>query len=339
MVLMNDTSPQSARSDEDPEGASLRERLRSHLLAHLPEAGDHISALPGLTLYRRDSPTEPASMLYEPSVGFVVQGRKRVILGSDAYEYDPAKFVLTTMDLPTISHVLEASSSRPCLSMMLKLDFAMVQAVGGEIDLQGIAATNNAESGMTFGHMTTELLDAFVRLSALADKPQDMAIMAPLMQREITYRLLMGPSGGHLRRIARQDPRRDKILAAIAWLREHYAEAIRIEDLAERAAMGVSTLHHHFNAITHMSPLQYQKHIRLHEARRLLLTEGLDATSAAYRVGYESVTQFSREYRRLLGNPPIRDISLLRGGLNEQAAQTREAIGDVPDPDTVDSLD
>ncbi|MGJ7499577.1 AraC family transcriptional regulator N-terminal domain-containing protein [Variovorax sp. ZT5P49] len=318
MVLMNDAQLQPTRPDEDSKGAWLRARLRSHLLAHLPKAGDHVSALPGLTLYRRDGPTGPASMLYESSVGFVVQGRKRVVLGSDAYEYDAAKFVLTAVDLPTISHVLEANPSRPCLSMMLKLDFAMVQAIGGEIDLQGIAATSNAESGMTFGHMTTELLDAFVRLSALADKPQDIAIMAPLVLREITYRLLMGPSGSHLRRIARQDPRRDKILIAITWLREHYAEAIRIEDLAEIAAMGVSTLHHHFSAITHMSPLQYQKHIRLHEARRLLLTEGLDATSAAYRVGYESVTQFSREYRRLFGNPPIRDISLLRGGLDEQ---------------------
>jgi len=318
MVLMNDARPQSAQSAEDSEGASLRARLGSRLLAHLPETGDHASALPGLTLYRRDRPTEPASVLYEPGVAFVVQGRKRVVLGSDAYEYDAGKFVLTAVDLPTIAHVLEANPSQPCLSVMLKLDLAMVQTVGGEIDLQGIAVMNNAESGMTFGHMTTELLDAFVRLFALADKPQDIAIMAPLVLREITYRLLMGPSGGHLRRIAKQDPRYDRILAAIAWLREHYAEAIRIEALAEIAAMGVSTLHHHFSAITHMSPLQYQKHIRLHEARRLLLTERLDATSAAYRVGYESVTQFSREYRRLFGNPPIRDISLLCGGLKEQ---------------------
>ncbi len=304
MVLMNDARPQSARSDEDTEDASLRARLRSHLLAHLPEAGDHVSALPGLSLYRRDSPTEPASMLYPPSVGFVAQGRKRVVLGSDAYEYDAAQFVLTTMDMPTISQVLQASPARPCVSMMLKLDFALVQAVGGDIDLQGFAAAGNAESGMAFGPMPTELLDAFVRLLALADKPRDMAIMAPLVLREITYRLLTGPSGGHLRRIARQDPRHDKILTAIAWLRGHYAKPIRIEALAEIAAMGVSTLHHHFSAITHMSPLQYQKHIRLHEARRLLLTERLDASAAAYRVGYESVTQFSREYRRLFGNPP-----------------------------------
>lgn len=317
-VLMNDARPRPARSDEDSQRASLRARLRSHLLAHLPEAGDHVSALPGLTLYRRDRPTEPASMLYEPSVGFVVQGRKRVVLGSDAYEYDAAKFVLTAVDLPTISHVLEANPSQPCLSVMLKLDFAIVQAVGGEIDLQGLAVTSSAESGMAFGYMPTELLDAFVRLLALADKPRDIPIMAPLVLREITYRLLMGASGGHLRRIAIPDPRCDKIFAAIAWLREHYAEAVRIEALADIAAMGVSTLHHHFSAITHMSPLQYQKHIRLHEARRLLLTERLDATSAAYRVGYESVTQFSREYRRLFGNPPIRDISLLRRGLNEQ---------------------
>jgi len=310
---MNEVRLEPARSDDDSESASLRARLRSRLLAYLPETGDHVSALPGLTLYRRDRPTEPASMLYEPSIAFVVQGRKRVVLGPADYEYDAASFVLTAVDLPTISHVLEADPSQPCLSVMLKLDLAMVQAVGGEIDLQGIPTSSTSDSGMTLGNMTTELLDAFVRLSVLADKPHEMSVMAPLVMREIIFRLLMGPSGGHLRRIARQDPRCDRIAATITWIREHYAEAIRIEALAEIAAMGVSTLHHHFSAITHMSPLQYQKHIRLHEARRLLLTEQVDATSAAYRVGYESVTQFSREYRRLFGNPPIRDISLLRG--------------------------
>ncbi|MEJ0099358.1 MAG: AraC family transcriptional regulator [Pseudomonadota bacterium] len=310
---MNENRLQPAWSDEDPEGAVLRARLRSRLLRHLPETGDHAGALPGLTLYRRDRPTRPASVLYEPSIAFVVQGRKRVVLGVDAHEYDAANFVLTALDLPTISHVLEANPGQPCLAVMLKLDLAMVQTVGSEIDVQGISTASRPASGLTLGRMTTELLDAFLRLSTLADQPHDIAIMAPLLMREITYRLLTGPSGAQLRLIARRDPGCGRVAAVVTWLRTHYAEPIRIETLAEIAAMGVSTLHRHFNAITRMSPLQYQKHIRLHEARRLLLVGQVDATSAAYRVGYESVTQFSREYRRLFGNPPIRDVSLLRG--------------------------
>jgi AraC-like DNA-binding protein len=234
------------------------------------------------------------------------------VLGSETYEYGAGSFVLTAVDLPTIAQVLDGSEFYPFLSIMLKLDLAVVQEVGGEIDLHGLRASG-IPSAMAVGSVTADLLDAIMRLAALSDTPRDIPIMGRLVLREVVYRLLVGPAGARLRQIAIQGTQCHRIAGVIAWLRRHHAEPVRIEALAEMAAMGVSTFHHHFSAITRMSPLQYQKQIRLHEARRLLLTEPVDAGTAAFRVGYESVTQFSREYRRLFGNPPIRDISLLRG--------------------------
>lgn len=311
MLLLEDQEAGPDRPAED-ERATLRGRLAERMLRQLPGPGDHDSAVPGLSFYRRDTFCEPVSALYEPSLSLVVQGRKRVVLGSETYEYDAGRFVLTSVDLPTIAQVLDGSEAYPFLSIMLKLDLAIVQEVGGEIDLHGLRP-GGAASAMAIGSVTADLLDAILRLAALADSPRDIPIMGRLVLREIVYRLLVGPAGARLRELAMQGTRCHRIAGVIAWLRAHYAEPVRIEALAEMAAMGVSTFHHHFAAITRMSPLQYQKRIRLHEARRLLLTEAVDAGTAAFQVGYESVTQFSREYRRLFGNPPMRDIALLRG--------------------------
>jgi AraC-like DNA-binding protein len=296
----------------DDEDAVFDARLAERILDKLPQAGDHDTAIPGLSFYRRDSFCPPASTLYEPSLSLVVQGRKRVVLGAQTYEYGAGHFMLTSVNLPTIAQVLDGSESYPFLSILLKLDIATVKEVGAEVDLQGVRP-GTVEAGMAVGIMTPDLLDAIVRLAAFSDTPHDIPIMGKLVLREVVYRLLMGSAGAHLRQIAMLGSQCGRIASVIAWLREHYAEPIRIEELAEMAAMGVSTLHHHFSGITRMSPLQYQKHIRLHEARRLMLTEALDASTAAFRVGYESGTQFSREYRRLFGNPPIRDVALLRG--------------------------
>lgn len=293
----------------DDERSVARARLAACVLRHLAQEGDCYSAVPGLSLHRRDAFCEPVCAFYEPSLSLVVQGRKRVLMGSEAYEYDAGRFMLTSVDLPTISQVLDGTKAKPFLSIMLKLDLAVVQEVRGEVDLHGL---HGGGSGMMIGTVTADLLDAIVRLAALADAPKDIPVIGQLAVREIVYRLLVGPAGAQLRQIAMQGTRCNRIARAIAWLRENYAEPVRIEVLADMAAMGVSTFHHHFSAITKMSPLQYQKRIRLHEARRLLFTESLDASTVAFRVGYESGTQFSREYRRLFGNPPIRDISLLR---------------------------
>ncbi len=294
------------------ERAIARARLADRILHDLAGADDRQSAVPGLSFYRRGSACDPASAFYEPSLSLVVQGRKRVMVGANVYEYDACRFMLTSVDLPTIAQVLDGSETHPFLSLMLKLDLAAVQAVGAEIDLEGIA-TSDAGTGMTIGVVTAGLLDAILRLAALADVPRDIPILGRMVLREVIYHLLVGPAGGQLRQIARHGTQHNRIATIISWLRAHYAEPASIEVLADMAGMGVSTFYHHFNAITRMSPLQYQKQIRLHEARRLLLTERLDAGTTAFRVGYESVTQFSREYRRLFGNPPIRDIALLQG--------------------------
>lgn len=295
----------------DDERMVLRERLAERILRHLPEAGDHQSAAPELAFFRRNGYTEPMSVVYPPSLSLVVQGRKRVVLGSETFEYDEGRFVLTSVDLPTVAQALDGNAAYPFLSLKLTLDLPLVREVAADIALHGPHA-DHVGPGMTVGVATAELLDAIGRLAALADTPQDLPILGRLVLREIVYRVLVGHAGAQLRQIARHGSRGDRLAGVIAWLRDHYAEPIRIEELADKAAMGVSTLHHQFVALTRMSPLKYQKQLRLHEARRLLLTEELDAASVAFRVGYESTTQFSREYRRLFGNPPMRDISRLR---------------------------
>jgi AraC-like DNA-binding protein len=289
----------------------LRDRLARRICALLPGDGEHASTVPGLLLVRRNDPCDAVSALYEPSLALPVQGRKRVALGADRIEYDPDHFLLTSVDLPTMSQVIEASPARPFLTVMLRLDLSVAQEVAAEVDAQGVAHPA-PRAPMALGAVTPDLLDAVLRLEALADRPGDIAFMGRLLMREIVYRLLLSPAGAWLREIAMLGTRCNRVAGTIAWLRENHARAVRVEELAEMAAMGVSTFHHHFRGITRMSPLQFQKKIRLHEARRLLLVEPIDAATAALRVGYESATQFNREYRRLFGNPPMRDIAALR---------------------------
>jgi len=310
MGSMDGLRPLPTADDDMRETA--RARLAAHLLRRLPGPGDHHSLVPGLSLYRRDGFCPPVSTLYEPSLSLVVQGRKRVVLGAETHEYGAGEFALTSVDLPTIAQVLDGAETYPFLSILLKLDPTAVKAMAAEIDLEGIPVTV-AGSAMAVGTASANLLDAISRLAALEDCPGDIPILGRMALREIVYRLLTGPASARLRLMVTSGTRCERIGQAIEWLRHHFAEPVRVETLAETAAMGVSTFHHHFVAITRMSPLQYQKRLRLHEARRLMLAEGLDAAAAAFRVGYESATQFSREYRRLFGAPPIRDVAALRG--------------------------
>lgn len=310
-MLLTTIDPPAPEDGERPRLDSLRRLLAQRIGKLLPGDGEHYSNVPDLILVRRNSPCEAVSALYEPSLALPVQGRKRVILGTDRIEYDADHFLLTSVDLPTMSQVIEANPARPFLAIMLKLDLSIVQQVAADIDSQGIT-NGEPRSPMALGAVTADLLDAVIRLEALSDRPSDIPFMRKLLMREVIYRLLLSPAGAWLREIAMLGTRCNRIAGVIAWLRENHARPVRVEELAEMAAMGVSTFHHHFSGITRMSPLRFQKQIRLHEARRLLLTEPIDAATAALRVGYESPTQFNREYRRMFGNPPIRDIAAFR---------------------------
>ena len=268
-----------------------------------------------LTLVRRDAPTSTTSYMHEPSICLIAQGAKRVLLGDETYVYDAHHFLLASVDLPIMAQVLEASPEKPYLGLMLKLDPREIAQLMADSSLPP-PRTQHEDRGMAVGELSEPLLCAFLRLLDLLEEPEHIPILAPLVQREILYRLLIGPQGPRLRQIGAAGCRSHQIARAIDWLKANFAQPLRIDDLATQVRMSTSAFHHHFRALTAMSPLQYQKWLRLHEARKLMLTERLDAANAAFQVGYESPSQFSREYSRLFGAPPLRDIR----SLNHMAA-------------------
>ena len=281
-------------------------------IARWTEKGAQLmTAIPGLSLYRRDAPTQPTSSMQEPSLCLIAQGVKRVLLGDDTYVLDVHHFLITSVDLPTVVQIIQASREKPYLSLLLQLDQREMAQLMVDSHLPSPRAQQSSR-GMATGEVTLPLLTACQRLIDLLAAPQDIPILAPLIQREILYRLLVGDQGARLRQIASAGSQSHQIAQAIEWLKRHYTLPLRIEDLAAHVHMSPSTFHHHFRALTAMSPLQYQKWLRLNEARRLMLTERLDAATTAFQVGYESPSQFSREYRRVFGAPPLRDITYLR---------------------------
>lgn len=269
------------------------------------------TGIPGLTLYRVTEPGQPFSSIYEPSVSLIIRGRKRVVVGAAILDYDESNFLLTAIDLPTTVQILEASDAEPYYAALLRLDLERLRNIIVQHDVRP-GATPQGEMGIAVGTATTELFDALARLVALMKTPRDIPFLATHTHEEILYRLLSGEQGEYLRRIALTGTQTNRVAKAISWLKQNYMAPLRVEQLAEIARMGVSTLHHHFRAMTAMSPLQYQKHLRLHHARELMLSEAADAATAAFRVGYESATQFSREYRRMFGAPPMRHIKAIQ---------------------------
>mgnify|MGYP003605782355 CR=1 FL=1 len=294
--------------------ASSPRKSIGNIIARLAGSGEtKTTAVSGLSIFRWDQPTEPVSGLYEPSVCMVMQGAKRVTLGEDTYVYDAEHYLITSIHLPATYQVLKASPAKPFLGLSLALDLQEVSQLMANSPLPPPRSQQSGR-GMGTGNVTPELLDAVHRLVALLETEPDIPILAPLIQREILYRLLTGELGPRLRQIAVAGSQSRQIGRAIQWLKGNFTEPLHIERLASQAGMSVSTFHHHFRSMTALSPLQSQKQLRLQDARRLMLAERLDAASAGFQVGYESPSQFSREYSRLFGAPPLRDIARLRRG-------------------------
>jgi len=292
----------------------LRADLARRIVAHVRENVKEPTAIPGLCLYRRSAPTECMCVTYEPELIVFVQGEKRINVGGTSHICDGSTFLLTSVEMPVVSQVTKASKEVPILGMTLKLDMPAVREILSQEEFL-VSELSSGARGMAVGKTPVELLSACSRLLGLLDTPADIPFLSGLMQREILYRVLRSPLGKHLRSIATLGEQSNRTAKAVSWLRENFDKPLRVEELASVAQMGVSTLHHHFRTLTAMSPLQYQKRMRLLAARARMLTEGLDAASAAFEVGYESASQFNREYSRFFGQPPMRDIkaSLLAG--------------------------
>lgn len=292
--------------------AASSERLARIIGAQVSNPGDVGTAISGLGLFKREHPAPPVVCMVEPSIILVARGEKRLWIGGEGYPYDNSRFLITSLDLPANSEVLTASPEQPCLGLVLKLDLRTLAELIAHSGLPPSRERSIAK-GVGIGSLNAVLLASFERLLALLDEPESIPVLAPLIQREIHYRLLQSDQAGRLRQITSVDGQGYRIAKAIDWLKLNYASALRVEELAARVQMSSPTFHHHFRQLTAMSPLQYQKWLRLNEARRLMLNEHQDVSSAAFRVGYESPSQFSREYSRLFGIPPKRDISALRG--------------------------
>jgi AraC-like DNA-binding protein len=283
--------------------------LAAIIMRHAPDEGMAGTALPRLSLIRADRPTVPVPSVYEACFCMIAQGSKRVSLADQSVLYDASHYLLVSLDLPLVGHVIEASPSEPYLCCKIDID----QAVLADLILAEGAPARRAElSVLAVYPSDPDLVDAVCRFVKLLDRRASIPALAPLIEREILYRLLTGPHGPALRQMAVADSRLSQVSRAIAKIRAHFHERLRIDDIATAAGMSASSLHEHFKAITRMTPLDYQKHLRLQEARRLMLAGGMSAGAAGYAVGYDSQSQFSREYHRLFGAPPRRDIERLQ---------------------------
>lgn len=260
----------------------------------------------GLSLHHSKTPTSPTSYLFSPHLCLIAQGSKQILLGNESYIYDQHSYLISSVDLPIVTQIIEASANEPYLGLTLELD---LNAISQIITEGNFSNTLNPQEhrGMGVSRLSEPLLNAVQRLLDLLETPNDISVLAPIIKREIYYRLLLSDQGYRLRQIISIGTQKNKISKAINWLKDNFDKQFRIKDLADSIGMSESTFHQHFRSLTAMSPLQYQKRIRLNEAKRLMLIEKLDASNASFLVGYESPTQFNREYKRMFGNPPSRD--------------------------------
>jgi AraC-like DNA-binding protein len=286
------------------------EKALAELRARIVAAAGREHVVDGLLLSIVDAPTPPMSSLATPTFALVAQGRKRLALGDQVFEYGAGDYLVVSVDLPVTGHFVEASKDQPCLGVGLSLRADLIASL--LLDAADTQVPGASVQGLTVSRAPSELLDAVVRLLRLVDEPEDARVLAPLIEREILWRLLRSPQGAAVREIGLADSSLSHVARVIRWIRDHYTEPFRVEQLAALAGMSTSAFHRHFRTVTAMTPIQFQKKIRLQEARLRLVGLGEDVTSTGYAVGYDSPSQFSREYRREFGTPPSRDTSLVR---------------------------
>ncbi|EIO3705904.1 AraC family transcriptional regulator [Vibrio parahaemolyticus] len=306
---MSDSSPTNL-----PSRAFATQKLAKLIDRWTGNANQYDTPISGLRFSRWTTPTPPTSYTHNPSICLIAQGRKRVLLGEESFIYDANHFLISSVDLPIIANIIEASEEQPYLGLIVELDLTEISQLIIDSEL-AFTQAKEAQKGIAVGELSESLLDAFVRLAELLDEGQNIKILAPIIKREIFYRLLMSEQGTRLHQIVTAGSHSHQIAKAIDWLKNNFVKPLSVGDLASYTGMSKSSFYTHFRSMTSMTPLQFQKKLRLSEARRLMLTENLDAMAATFKVGYESPSQFSREYSRLFGAPPSKDIKSLRENL------------------------
>ncbi|MEP7734720.1 AraC family transcriptional regulator [Vibrio parahaemolyticus] len=306
---MSDLSPTSL-----PSRAFATQKLAKLIDRWTGDANQYDTPISGLRFSRWTTPTPPTSYTHNPSICLIAQGRKRVLLGEESFIYDANHFLISSVDLPIIANIIEASEEQPYLGLIMELDLTEISQLIVDSEL-AFTQSKEAQKGIAVGELSESILDAFVRLAELLDEGQNIKILAPIIKREIFYRLLMSEQGTRLHQIVTAGSHSHQIAKAIDWLKNNFVKPLSVGDLASYTGMSKSSFYTHFRSMTSMTPLQFQKKLRLSEARRLMLTENLDAMAATFKVGYESPSQFSREYSRLFGAPPSKDIKSLRENL------------------------
>lgn len=306
---MSDSSPTSL-----PSRAFATQKLAKLIDRWTGNANQYDTPISGLRFSRWTTPTPPTSYTHNPSICLIAQGRKRVLLGEESFIYDANHFLISSVDLPIIANIIEASEEQPYLGLIMELDLTEISQLIIDSEL-AFTQSKEAQKGIAVGELSESLLGAFVRLAELLDEGQNIKILAPIIKREIFYRLLMSEQGTRLHQIVTAGSHSHQIAKAIDWLKNNFVKPLSVGDLASYTGMSKSSFYTHFRSMTSMTPLQFQKKLRLSEARRLMLTENLDAMAATFKVGYESPSQFSREYSRLFGAPPSKDIKSLRENL------------------------
>lgn len=293
------------------EAARINARLKESVLRAAPKPGLHTTSIEGLRLSRREAVGKPEHCFDKPLVGLIVQGSKQAVMGSARVNYGEGQSMVVSVDMPTTFQMTAASPEQPFLALALDLDRQLTAQLTTEIGL-GVELAGDSEASISVADADAALLDAFVRIVDLLHMPERIAVLAPMLVREIHYLLLTGPHGAQLRRINTFGTHSNQVAGAVSWMRENFRELVHVDTLARRVNMATSTFHRRFKDVTTLSPLQYLKRLRLYEAQRLMLVERHDAGTAGLAVGYESSAQFSREYKRLFGEPPLRDVRRLR---------------------------